>query len=302
MERKSKSPPKVLERADKLAKTRYPHLTGRHIEEAFSEGLITRDGGARVAKGERLELPMLDFSGLDAYLLALTQQPCPLEISIIQESAEWLAVDKPAGVPSHPISLLDRSTVTHWALARYPELSRVFPQAQPTITPHRLDTDTSGVLIVAKTPAAYEQWRQAFESKQIIKRYLAWCWGDPQRANYEIELPICHASGKSGRMTTVSERTKIIPPVLPASTSMKVQARRQNGLFLALVECKTGVTHQVRVHLGALGFPLLGDEKYDPQWESRAVREDHHWLRAVELVRGEITVKADSTEFASKAW
>jgi len=303
MERKSKSSSRAAAlRADKWLGGQYPNLNGRHIEEAFREGLVLSSTGAKVKKGDRIGPEGLDCLALEKHLKTLREGNPKLVVRILAENESWLAVDKPPGMPSHPISLFDRDTVTHWALAKYPSIGREFPQVQPTISPHRLDTDTSGILIVAKTKLAYDDWRRGFESKLIEKSYLAWCWGDPEKDVYATELPIAHAPGKQSKMVVVEGTRRVSPPVMPASTTMDVISRRKNGVFLAKIHCKTGVTHQVRVHLAFLGFPLVGDKKYDPLWEKRSIQESRHWLRASELKYRDLVISSDRTEFESKTW
>jgi 23S rRNA pseudouridine1911/1915/1917 synthase len=186
--------------------------------------------------------------------------------------------------------------VTHWLLAQYPEVGTEFPEVQPTVTPHRLDTGTSGVLIVSKTQRGYQMWRDRFRRKEVTKTYLAWCWGTPKEEEFFTDMAIAHFPGDSRRMTVASEAHR--PPILPAKTRMQVKTRREDlGLFLAEVTCETGVTHQVRVHLASLGFPLVGDALYDPRFSERGISKPHHQLRALRLSWKEGTAQVEAEPF-----
>jgi 23S rRNA pseudouridine1911/1915/1917 synthase len=163
-----------------------------------------------------------------------------------------------------------------------------------------LDTGTSGLVIVARTRAAYERWREHFKKKEVSKKYLAWCWTgkvEPE-PTFEIALAIAHAAGNPGRMVCPATGARYSPPVMEAQTLVKVRARDKNRwCFLAEVSCYSGVTHQVRVHLASKGHPLLGDATYDPRHASRAFRGSHHLLRAVNLESPEGSWKAGTEEF-----
>ncbi len=231
-----------------------------------------------LAKGTRLpEGETLDFARLQAHLEALARGNPGLVIPILRTEAGFWIVDKPAGMPGHPLRLEDTATVTHWALAQSPMLAKEFPFIQPTLTPHRLDTGTSGLLVVARTADAFAQWRRRFTAKEVKKTYRAWCWGVPPTDVWECREAIGKGKGKGGAVMAVGGRE-----ARPALSRVRV-VRRHPDRFLVEVECETGVTHQVRVHLSHGGFPLLGDRKYDDQFAMRAEQPPWHQLRAIVL-------------------
>jgi 23S rRNA pseudouridine1911/1915/1917 synthase len=284
-------------RTDQWVKQRFPLLTNRHIDEAIAAGLVTLSNGKPVTKGDRLDNPdeLLDVTRLKTHLEQLVKGNTEISVTIVNEYLDFWVVDKPAGLDSHPISLFDTHTATHWAFARLPELAREFSEHQPTITPHRLDGGTSGLLIVAKTKAAYDLWRERFHKKQVTKKYRAKCWGIPDRAYYLNQSAIAHHPSHKGKMVTV--RHRYIPPVMESSTEFRVLEVYQNpDHFLCEVICHTGVTHQVRVHAADLGFPLIGDDLYDATFESRALKPPYHELRAIELKWLELKFSLNSVE------
>ena len=284
---------------DRWLKDKFPSLTSRQIQEALDSGLV-RLAGKKARKGDKLGSEVVpDVGSLEAHLEKLRKGNSTLEVPIVSENEDYLIVDKPAGLPGHPLSLFDVETVTHWCLAQRPEVAQAFPEIQPTLTPHRLDTGTSGLLIVAKTKKAFELWRERFKRKEVTKVYRAWCWGAPSEAHYEVTAAIGHDPTDSRKMTVITSPHR--EPVMAANSQVRVGIRRADrGLFLAEVTCTTGITHQVRVHLASLGFPLLGDALYDPDFPSRSESAPHHQLRAVRLACGADTFELDSTEFEKR--
>jgi 23S rRNA-/tRNA-specific pseudouridylate synthase len=281
-------------RIDKWLQKQGLGLTGRQIEEALDSGLVTSGEGKRLKKGhvvDELCLPRLDK--LHAHLRQLKAGNSRLSIGVVGKGEGFWAVDKPAGVPSLPISLFDEMTLTQWALAQDPAVSLEFPGAQPTVVPHRLDISTSGVQIVCRTAESFREWRESFESKSVQKSYLAWCWGKPEKDRFRIELPLVHDPRDSSKMRVGEEGRGRVREAI-SEIIVKVQ---RTGFFLAEVRCLTGVTHQVRVHLASQGFPLLGDELYDENWSERGIKPKHHQLRASRLVAPLGDFSVDCAEF-----
>lgn len=270
------------ERVDKWLKAKYPALSNSQIEEALDLGWVTAASGKRVKKGDKVDASAeLSTEPLAAHLISLKRGNPKITLNVVYEDELIWVVDKPVGVPSHPVSLTDFGTATQWAMARHPRLAVEFEKCQPTVTPHRLDTDTSGVLIVAKSLASYELWRDRFRKGGIEKKYLAWCWGNPPSDVFENHSGIAHDFLRDSKMVAVTSGANHRGPVLTASTIFKV-VRRVTSSDLNLIEatCFTGATHQIRVHLSSLGLPLLGDSLYDPHFETRSRSAPHHLLRA----------------------
>jgi 23S rRNA pseudouridine1911/1915/1917 synthase len=280
-------------RLDHWLGQRFPGLSRRQVLEAIESGLVRARGGGKVRKGDRVVAGREpDCSRLEAHLQRLAAGNPDLFVPILLETEGLVAVDKPAGMPGHPVHLQDFDTVTHWALHRYPEIRTWATDCQPTVTPHRLDTGTSGVLLVARTGPEYERWRAHFSRSEVQKRYLAWCWGSPTRDRWIIDRPIGHARGDRSRMEVREKGGR------RAVSEVEV-LRHLPDRFLCELLLRTGVTHQVRVHMAACGHPLAGDRLYDAEFGARVERPEHALLRAVAICCGDFRVGAPREEFAA---
>jgi 23S rRNA pseudouridine1911/1915/1917 synthase len=180
-------------------------------------------------------------------------RPEPGELRLLHEDADLLALDKPAGLVVHPGAGRPEGTLAHRLIARYPELAGVGGPGRPGIV-HRLDRGTSGLMLVARTAAAYEQLSRDFAARRVDKRYLGIVWGAPRAGAGEIEAPI-------GRHPVHRQRMAVRPRGRAARTGWRRLAVAGPAALLAL-ELFTGRTHQIRVHLRPIGHPLLGDPVY----------------------------------------
>ena len=187
-----------------------------------------------------------------------------IEFTVVHEDAEVLVVDKPAGLIVHPGAGDDVGTLAHGLLARYPDVASVGSALRPGIV-HRLDRGTSGLLMVARTDAAHAFLVRQLADRQVERRYLALVHGMVKADEGRIEAPI----GRSPR-----DRTKMAVVVggREACTAYEVQQRWERPAT-TLLRCRleTGRTHQIRVHLTAIGHPVVGDVAYDSS-------RDHHGL------------------------
>lgn len=283
-------------RVDRWVKSHYPSLTQRQIKEALQAGLICSLDHKGLSKGARIESDReLNCQALDFHLRSLQRGNAKLKIQVVHEEEQWLAIDKPAGVSSQPISLFDCDTVTNWALHNRPAVSLEFTEIQPVLVPHRLDIGTSGLLIVAKTKNAFTQWRKEFSLKKICKKYLAWCWGDLGVGHrFKVENRIGHDPRDRRKMTT---GLKLREPSFLAHIEVEVMVNDGSGKILCLVTCNSGVTHQVRVQLASYGLPLIGDSLYDPLYDNRGFFYSYHQLRAHWLSSPWGELEVDSSKF-----
>jgi len=137
--------------------------------------------------------------------------------------------------------------------------------------------------VVCKSAEAYEKWRLRFKEKQVQKKYLAWCFGEEKEKEFQINCPIGHNPSDARKMVAVpTGGEKYRAPLLEAVTHVK-WVKTEKGLSLWEIQCQTGVTHQVRVHLSLVGHPLVGDPLYDSLYEERPIKPTYHQLRATEL-------------------
>jgi len=174
-------------------------------------------------------------------------------LALLHEDAEIAVLDKPAGLAVHPGAGRSTGTLAHRLLARYPEMAGVGGPGRPGIV-HRLDRDTSGVLVVARTAAAYAALSRAFAAREVGKRYLAIVYGEPRPAAGRIEEPI-------GRHPARRQEMAVRDGGRPARTVYRTIAAAA-GIALLALDFETGRTHQIRVHLKSLGHPLVGDPVY----------------------------------------
>jgi 23S rRNA pseudouridine1911/1915/1917 synthase len=215
------------------------------------DGKVTTKGSTRVAAGSRVEVsgspdedderPTADWS---------------VDVPIVFEDGEVVVVDKPAGLVVHPGAGHSGGTLVHGLLARYPDIADVGAAERPGIV-HRLDKDTSGLLLVARTQAAHRSLTKQLKARTISRRYLALVWGHLDSPRGVIDAPIGRSARTPTRMT-VSARGR------EARTSYEVIEEYAEPAAAALVSCAldTGRTHQIRVHLAAIGHPVVGDDRY----------------------------------------
>ncbi|MCU0700015.1 MAG: RluA family pseudouridine synthase [Myxococcaceae bacterium] len=227
-------------------------LSRNRLKALFEADSIRVDGrkvkkGLSLAAGQVVTVELLESA-------AGAVADASLTLTVLYEDDALVAVDKPAGVPSQPIDPGETGTVANALVARFPALGAVGADPREAGLCHRLDVETSGVLLAAKTKEAWQTMRAAFsEPGGVDKRYLALVRG-PLADEGEIDLPLVHA-GDHVRPALSGEDAR------PARSSFVV-LRRAAATSLVEVRLFTGVLHQVRAHLAAVGAPIVGDERY----------------------------------------
>jgi 23S rRNA pseudouridine1911/1915/1917 synthase len=176
-----------------------------------------------------------------------------MELPILYEDAEVVAVVKPAGLITHSDGRTKEVTAEDWFKERYPE-------AEGAGYVHRLDRDTSGVLVFAKTATAYEFLRKAFHDRTVAKTYLALVYGVPKAKKGSIDFDIGR-SRKDFRLRSAQPKAK--GRLREALTEYEVVGETEGYALLKMMP-KTGRTHQIRVHLKAIHHPIVGDALYAP--------------------------------------
>ena len=204
---------------------------------------------------------------------AIQLQPAPL--AIVYEDQDLLVVNKPAGLVVHPARGHSGDTLLDMLLAHYPEMGQLEDNERPGIV-HRLDKDTSGLLIVAKNMRAQAALVEQMKQHAIVKRYLALVEGVVSLDAGSIDAPIGRDPRYRQQMaiTTAGSRE--------ARTHFRVVERFSRHTLL-LLQLETGRTHQIRVHLQAIGYPIVGDPVYGPTGKRDVLPLSRQFLHAYQL-------------------
>jgi 23S rRNA pseudouridine1911/1915/1917 synthase len=226
-------------------------ISRSRAQKLIGEGHVTVDGHLAKA-GQRLSP--------GSKVLALIPPPAPISLDpeeiplrIIYQDNDLLVVDKPAGITVHPAPGHPSHTLVNAILAYCPDLAGIGGSLRPGIV-HRLDKDTSGLMVVAKNDAAQASLSNQLKNRTVIKKYLALVCGHLSPKQGAIEAPIGRHPRNRKRMAVVSSGRE---------ARTQYQAIRYLGDYtLVQVQPETGRTHQIRVHFSAIGHPLFGDPVY----------------------------------------
>ena len=264
-------------RLDRHLLNLYPWLDRPTVETLLAAGHITLNSrpakkGARLAPGDVLDCRDIPEPA------DLKLQPNPaLPLAILYEDDLLLALDKPAGQPTHPLRFTETDTLANALIARFPALAdigddRLFPALL-----HRLDTHTSGLVLAAKTPAAYAHLRAQFRRFTVQKHYTALVHGRVEKPG-TLSAPLTHQTRSPCKMAVVRNPDKVPKSDCFAATTSWVPIETGKDFSLLDVTIYTGVTHQIRCHLAAAGHPILGDTLYGSAPHALASSEDPHGL------------------------
>ncbi|XXF75928.1 RluA family pseudouridine synthase [Myxococcaceae bacterium GXIMD 01537] len=231
-------------------------LSRARLKRLFEEGAVRVDGrvakkGLLVTAGQRVAVVLEE----EAPREAVADEAFPL--TVLHEDAALVFVDKPAGRPSHPLRPGETGTVANALVARYPECAGASEDAREGGLCHRLDIDTSGVLLAARAREPWQRMREAFGGREVDKRYVALVTG-PLADEGEIHLPLRHHPRHPDRVEPALEGD---PDAREAHSDFKV-LERAGEYSLVEVRIHTGVLHQVRAHLAGIGAPIVGDALY----------------------------------------
>lgn len=249
-------------RLDRLLVRRLTGLSRRGARAMLEAGCVSVDAGRRGAprvarvKAQRVEAgDEIIVQRCEEFVDPASQPPVPGAVEgvqVLHEEPSFLVLHKPAGIPSHPLRPFETGTVANAVAARYEECVAVGGSPREAGLCHRLDTLTSGLLVVARSPEAYLAFRSAFWSHRVEKRYLALVLGRPP----EVFSVAAFIRNRRGR-----RRVQVGSGGLEAETAFR---RVRGAAAASLVEARTrfGRRHQVRAHLAHAGHPLVGDALY----------------------------------------
>jgi 23S rRNA pseudouridine1911/1915/1917 synthase len=280
----------VGERLDRYLARVLPDLSRSQVQRLIRDGLVALDEetpkpGTPVSPGMRVVV-RIPPSPSDEVL------PQPIPLDVVYEDDDLLVVNKPAGMVVHPGHGHSQGTLVNGLLARYPNLA-VGDSGRPGIV-HRLDRDTSGLIVVAKTEGALEHLRRQFKTRRVKKIYLALVHGQPPAPEGIIEAPV-------GRDPRQRQRMAVIADGRPARTRYELWEDLGDYSLLS-VSPETGRTHQIRVHLAWLGVPVAGDAVYSHERGARRAKSDvglerqflHAWRLSFERPGGKGTVSLEA--------
>jgi 23S rRNA pseudouridine1911/1915/1917 synthase len=238
-------------RLDRYLAVLYPELSRSRLQKLIEQNYILVNNG-RAKSSQSLNIgDIISISLPPPELSSLTPEQIPL--NIIYENDDIIVLNKPAGLTVHPAPGHTSHTLVNALLAHCPELAAFGDSPRPGIV-HRLDKDTSGLMLIAKTIAAQQNLISQFKSHSVLKGYLVLVKGRLTPEKGSIEAPIGRHPGNRKRMAIVASGRE-------AKTSYKVK-EYLNSYTLLEVTIQTGRTHQIRVHLAAIGYPVIGDSTY----------------------------------------
>jgi 23S rRNA pseudouridine1911/1915/1917 synthase len=258
------------QRLDRFLTAHLPDMSRNRIQTLMDNGHVLVDGAAKkpshhIALGETITVGLPPPPSSDV-------APEPIPLHVLFEDADLAVIDKPAGMVVHPGAGAETGTLVaallhHFHGAR--GLSSIGAPLRPGIV-HRLDKDTSGAIVIARTDAAHARLVTAFSSRLVEKKYIALLHGHPHGQSNDksgrIDLPISRDLNRRSRMTTRRRDGR------QARTDWRALAHLGNFTLIE-ADIHTGRTHQIRVHFSALGCPVVGDTVYGAPREERVAKQ-----------------------------
>ena len=238
-------------RLDNFLTAYLPDRSRSHVQRLIKDGHVTGpvsslrpSTAVRAGQVYHVDIPLPT---------AATPEPEAIPIRIVYEDEHLVVLDKPAGMVVHPGAGHSGGTLVNALLHHVKDLSGIGGELRPGIV-HRLDRGTSGLMVVAKSDASHQELSRQFSDREVDKEYIALVWGVVQSGR-RIDAPIGRDPGDRQKMSTRARRAR-------NAVTRVTSARHFKGVSLLKVAIATGRTHQIRVHLSAIGHPIVGDTTY----------------------------------------
>ena len=267
-------------RLDIFLSTQWPETSRSQIQRLVRSGKVLVDGkpaehAQRLRGGEQISI---EFPEPERPSLA----PEAIPLEIVYEDDYLVVVNKPPGLVVHPGAGRKSGTLVN-ALLAHGRLSKIGEPLRPGIV-HRLDKDTSGLMVVAKEDAAHLALARMIGARQVQRRYLALIWGEPRQSRFAIEDPIGRKPSDRKQMAVIAAPGK---GAREAHTEIAV-LEKFGEISLVEATLATGRTHQVRVHLSYVGHPVVGDPTYGRRLaRAEATLLDYETQRLIEILPGQ---------------
>jgi 23S rRNA pseudouridine1911/1915/1917 synthase len=263
----------ITKRLDKFLVERLPAFSRSRIQTLIREGAVSVNGVPAKKAGQILE-------GKTSIMIQIPPQgsaeilPESIPLDIVYEDQDMIVVNKPAGMVVHPAVGHLQGTLVHALLAYSPELAAMDNDQRPGIV-HRLDKNTSGLILIAKNDSVHRWLQDQFRARKVQKTYLALVDGHPPTPNGRIETPI-------GRSPASRKKMAVVVPQKGRSavTEYRTLEKYNKHTFLE-VHPITGRMHQIRIHLDFIGCPVVGDTVYGLRKPSLPL--DRHFLHAARM-------------------
>jgi 23S rRNA pseudouridine1911/1915/1917 synthase len=244
------------QRLDRVVVQHCPELSRTRVQELIEQGLVLLNG-KRAKDSHKIHANDV-IQVVPEERPALRAEAEKIFLDVLYEDEDVIAINKPAGMSVHAGAGNPRGTLVNALLGRGQALSQSGDPLRPGIV-HRLDKETSGVLLVAKNDFAHAKLSEAFRQRAIRKIYIALVQGSMKEERGRIELAIARDPNRRTRMT--AKRALLLPNSRPARTDWRVLSRLDSTSLLE-IQLHTGRTHQIRVHFSALHHPVVGDTLY----------------------------------------
>lgn len=261
------------ERLDKVVMPHVPHLSRVQIQALIKDGHILVNGatvkaGVKLRGGESVSITFPEDTDDGV-------QPEWIELDIVFEDEHLAVINKASGMVVHPGLGNENGTLVNAIIARYPQIAEMDDQDQRMGIVHRLDKDTSGLIVIAKTPHALVHLMHQFRERTVDKYYLAFLERTPKTINGRIEAAIARDPKQRKRMAVVRDGKPAV------SEFWVLDDHFQDNRALVKFKILTGRTHQIRVHAAFIGCPVVGDKIYG--FRKQRLRMKRNFLHAAEL-------------------